>query len=482
MRILFINPPLNLSQRYGILEKVGGTEPPIGLCYLAAVARRDSHHSAVIDASSLNLTMERTVEAALRFRPDLVGISAVTVNIIQAAELAAGLKARNSALPVIIGGVHVTSLPEDTMERFPSFDIGVIGEGEITLVELLRAIQGDALLQAVKGIAYRENGSVHLTGPRAFIRDMDTIPKPAWDLLEGFPEIYSIPIQSAIKYPSSSLITSRGCTGKCTFCDRKVFGNLCRKHSALYIFEMMEELHRTYGIRDIHFEDDNFLMFPSRLKELCEMLKRANLDLVWSAATRPDMVNGEMLKMIREAGCWQVLFGIESGSQKLLDFIRKEVTLEQVEEAVRLSREVGLKTKGFFMLGFPMETRKTLKETISAATRMPLDDISITYFTPFPGTEVYKEIGSYGHLIDDWSRMSVFDPVFIPRGFTITSLKRAYYKMICRFYFRPRIMYEYFRRPMFFRQIATLFSTAISVIVSLLFPGREDSDTTGSEP
>lgn len=467
MRAVLLNPHLTLAQRYGPLAKAGGIEPPIGLCYLAATLKALSIEVTIIDASALAMTIGQAIEQIMELKPDVIGISSVTVSIHNAAELASAVKNINPRILIVIGGVHVTSLPRDTMARFPSFDVGVIGEGEITVSELFPALENGSDLSAIDGIIYRMGDELHLTPPRKPIKDMDRLPKPAWETLRGFPDLYSIPIQSAFKYPSSSLITSRGCPGKCTFCDRKVFGNYLRKHSSQYIFEMMEELHQRYKIRDIHFEDDNFTAFPKRLEDLCKRLSDAELDLVWSAATRPDMVNKEALSLMKRAGCWQILFGIESGCQELLDFVKKGVTIAQIEKAIKLSKEAGLKTKGFFMLGFPMETKETIKRTIAASTRMALDDMSVTFFTPFPSTEIYANIRKYGTLIGDWSRMSVFEPVFIPNGLTVEDLWKSFNRMIFKFYLRPRIIWSYLRRIRTARHLKTFLYTFLALFGSL---------------
>ena len=475
MRVVLLNPPLTLAQRYGPLADAGATEPPIGLCYIASSIEAHSIDAAIIDASALGLTTGQAVEAVMEHTPDAVGISAVTVSIHSAGELADAIKKVSPRTPIVIGGVHVSSMPRDTMERFPSFDVGVIGEGEVTSAELFPALEGRGDLSKVEGIIYREEGALRQTPPRQPVKDMDVLPKPGWEILKGFPGLYSVPFQSAFRYPSSSLITSRGCTGKCTFCDRKVFGNYCRKHGAQYIFDMMEELHKKYGIRDIHFEDDNFTTFPGRIEELCRMLINAEFDLVWSAASRPDTVNKKILILMKRAGCRQIQFGIESGCQELLDLVKKGVTLSMIEESVRLAKEAGLETKAFFMLGFPMETKETIERTIAVSRRMDLDDISVTFFTPFPGTEIYADIHKYGTLLEDWSRMTVFEPVFVPSGLTAEELWRSFNRMIFKFYFRPRLIWSYLRRIKSARHFKTMLATFLTLLRCLFRRSKADS-------
>jgi radical SAM superfamily enzyme YgiQ (UPF0313 family) len=243
------------------------------------------------------------------------------------------------------------------MERFPAFDIAVVGEGEMSLVELLRALRTGRPLAGVSGLVIREGEGLRETGRRPFIADLDTLPFPAWDLLEGFPERYLPAPFKVQQLPAATLVTSRGCPNTCIFCDRSVFGSSCHAYSAEYVVRQMVELHRRYGIREFSFEDDTFVTFKVRLKEICERLIDLQLDISWSCLGRVNHVTPENLRLMRQAGCWQISFGIESGSAEVLALINKRVTLDQVHQAVRMSREAGIRPKGFFILGHPGETR-----------------------------------------------------------------------------------------------------------------------------
>ncbi len=443
--ILFINPPISMKECYGTLAPAGGNEPPFGLCYLASVMRESGHKAKIIDAKVLNLSLDDVIDAIIKDKPDYIGISSTTITVENAAKISAKIKTRFGDIPVIIGGCHITALPEETLKMYPCFDIAVVGEGEETLLELLEVLNSKNDLSKVQGIVFRRNGKFVKTTPRKRIKNLDRLPLPAFDLL---PELsrYRISTQSVDRLPAVSLITSRGCSGSCTFCDRSVFGNLCRAHSAEYIIDMVKLLVKRYGIRSILFEDDNFLLFRKRVYEFVELLKREQLDLTWSALGRVDMVTKDLLKKMKEGGCWQILYGIESASQKILDIYKKNLTPQQAEEALKMTKEAGIMTKGFFMIGNPLEDESTLEETLGFIKRAPLDDISLAFFTPFPGSEIYETIDNYGSLDSRWNHMSGFRVVFVPKGLTKESLEH-WTRMIYRtFYFRTKTILTYLSR------------------------------------
>jgi len=209
--------------------------------------------------------------------------------------------------------------------------------------------------------------------------------------------------------------------------------------------KMIKHLYYEFGVREILIEDDTFLIFQKRLKKICEMLSEERLDLSWSCLGRVDTVNPQILKLMRKAGCWQIGYGIESGSQRILDFIKKGINLEQIQSALLWTRKAGIKTKGFFMIGHPLETRETIEETIRFAKRIDLDDFDINKFTPFPGSEINKIANKYGKFDNDWEKMNLLQTVFVP--FSLTKRDIEYYsrKALREFYLRPNIIFSHLR-------------------------------------
>lgn len=443
--MVFVNPPLTLEERYGNLAEGGSLAPPQGLCNLAAVTRENDFKTYIVDSAALGLSYDETVKEVLTHSPDYVGITAVTISIYNAAKVAKMLKSVDRDIPVIIGGPHVTAVPEETLERFPEFDIGVVGEGEVTLMELLKGIEEGKELRGIDGLVTRDKGSIKVTQSRELIKDLDALPLPAWDLLPDLRKYYRPPAFSFNKLPSTSLITSRGCPGQCTFCDRSVFGNKVRAYSAEYVIDMITHLVENYGIRDIIVDDDNFMLFKPRMRDICNKLIENDFDLTWSCNSRVDIVDPDILSLARKAGCWQIAYGIESGSQEILNLIKKKITLSKIKTTLKWTKKAGIKTKGFFMIGHPTETKETIRATIDFAKSADLDDFQMSMFTPFPKTEIYRNAEKYGKLDRNWKQMNGWYPVFIPNDLTKEELIRYSKAAIREFYLRPKIIISYLK-------------------------------------
>ncbi len=470
-KIIFVNPPLSIEDRYGVKHQSGGQTPPLGLLCLATMAREKGFDASILDAAALQLGYRETVGAILEQAPGCVGITAVTISIAHAAELAARLKKADPGLVVMIGGPHLTALPGETMERYPQFDLGVVGEADHTIVELLEALESGRDLSQVKGLILRTPAGTAGTAPRERVGKMDELPMPAWELLPDLTRYYCPPVHTLKRIPAALLVASRGCPGKCTFCDRSVFGNVLRAYSARYTFEMIKELYHRHGVREIQLRDDNFTAYRSRTLELCALLREARLDLVWTCAGRVDMVNPELLRAMKEAGCWQIWYGVESGSDEILARIMKNTTTRQVRDAVRMTRDAGISPCGFFMLGHPGETPATLESTIRFSRELPLDEAHFSFTTPFPGSWLYDHAEEHGTFDRDWSRLNGWLPVFVPRGLTAAALEAASKRAFRGFYFRPRIILSYLLRIRSLRHAAIYFR-GFMALLEWLFKSR----------
>jgi radical SAM superfamily enzyme YgiQ (UPF0313 family) len=448
LKILFITPHLSREKRYGSLAGGGSSSPSLGILMLAAVARHHGFDCTVIDASALELSEQDLLQRIATIRPDVIGISSPTLAIGNASNIATAVKRLYPDIRIIAGGPHITAAPLETMSRFPALDIAVIGEGEATITELLTVLQDDADPASVQGIVYRNGNNLCDTGRRPKITDLDALPFPAWDLLEGFPQRY-LPAPFKVRnLPAATLVTTRGCPNTCIFCDRSVFGSSCHAYSAEYIVREMAELYQRYGIREFSFEDDTFITFKKRLVELCEKLITLKLDISWTCLGRVNHVTADILKLMRAAGCWQISFGIESGSQGILDLVNKGITLDQIRNAADLCQDAGIKSKGFFIIGHPGETRETLRVTLDFALKLPLNDISVSLMTPFPGSEIYDRASEFGTFDANWENMNLLNAVFVPNGLTREELVSAQKVLLKRFYLRPRIIAEYAVRLM----------------------------------
>jgi radical SAM superfamily enzyme YgiQ (UPF0313 family) len=437
---------MTLAERYGRLAAAGSMMPPLGLCSLAAVCRKNGFDVSIMDAASNTMSHEEVVDALVLSKPGYVGITAMTCGIHSAAKIAALAKRKCPDMRILLGGPHVTAVAGETMQLFPDFDVGFIGEAEETLVDYLGCMERGAPLENVKGIMFRKDGALFRSDARQFIEDLDSLPFPAWDLLPGFPKVYVPAATRCKKLPASHLVTSRGCPMKCTFCDRSVFGNRYRFFSVEYTLEMIRILVNRFKVRDVLFEDDSFTLHKNRVLSLCELLEKNNLHFSWSCLGRVDTIDAELLRFMKKAGCWQIGFGIESATPGVLDGVEKKINLEKIRGALALTRAAGIHTKGFFILGLPHETGETMRASMRFAREVELDDITVSFCTPFPGTVLLEKARDYGDFDQDFDKMNLMHAVFVPAGLTRKQLEERHSEFFRLFYLRPRIILDYLLR------------------------------------
>lgn len=445
--LILVDPPINNEKRFGKLAKAGSFLPSLGLASLAAVAREAGFSVKIIDANMENLDLKQLVLVIMEEKPKWVGISATTLTIESVGKLSGYLKKVNPHIVVMVGGAHVTALPKVTLQSFPGIDIGVIGEGEETFKELLLVLDKNQNLEKVDGLVYRQNKKVIFTKPRKPIVNLDKLPMPAWGLISGFPQKYTPSVNSYLHLPAAHLMTSRGCTGCCIFCDRSVFGRVPRMYSSKKVMEMIDFLIANYGIKEIQFFDDNFCLFPQRLEEICKYLMKKNPKISWSCQARADMVQPRLLSLMKKAGCFQIGLGIESGSNIILKILKKQETSELISEKIKEINKAGLEVKGYFILGNPGETKKTLKETEEFIKVNPLSYVHTTFFTPYPGSEIFKKARRYGKFLcrtNEWFKigMGTIDPVYLVKGITKKDLNEEARKIFKLFYFQPKVIID----------------------------------------
>jgi len=436
-KIVFCQPP-NLS--------FGTVSPPIGLLYLGTVTKLSGRKTVIIDATSLQRNINNTIKLILNETPNYLALTAVTITIDEAANIAKQVKIKQPGIITIIGGAHLTALPKETMEKNKSFDYGIIGEGEITIIELLDEIESNNKnYDKINGIIYRNNDQIIITQPRERIKDLDTLPLPDWSLLSNMVNTYSPPPHVADVYPSLGFNSSRGCPGKCIFCANSVFGNKLSYLSAKRLFEVISNLHTEYGIKEIWFGEDNFLMSKKRLKEFCELLIINNLQITFVCSGRVDTIkNIDELKLMKTAGCRQIWYGIESGNNEILKNLKKNTTTEEIKEVIKWTNNAGIDSCGYFILGSPGETEETLKKTLQFALELNLKAAHASYMIPFPGSELYNSFNQYGVFnINNWD---MYKPSFIAFGLTQEILIKYSKLFYLKFYCRPSIIWIYIKR------------------------------------
>mgnify|MGYP007071577817 CR=1 FL=1 len=420
MKILFMNPRYASPYKEWDISDLKSSSPPLGLLSLAAVARKFNHSVEVMD---LNTNEDKG------FNPDLVGITAMTMQIENAAKV--GKRLKESGVTTLLGGVHVTAEPYETLKRYPdSFDEIMTGEGEWQFANKL----GETL------------------GP-----DLDDLPFPAYDLVDL--SKYRVSPIGTKDRNAVGIITSRGCFGKCEFCSKSVFGTNIRCHSAKYVVDLMDKLNIDHKVKDFLFYDDLFVGNKMRLKQICELL--LNRKYSWSCCSRVDTLDLETMKLMKRAGCTMIEYGIESGSQKILDLMKKGITKEKIVKAITMTHKAGILSKGNFIFGYFGETEETLKESIKFAKSIPLDYFQHTFMTPLPGTESWKKAEEHGTFDKNWDKCNTFSINFVPRGITRERMIELSKYAFKSFYFRPIILLKELFRGSLFKKLKSFMKAII---------------------
>ncbi len=444
-----INPPLSGFEQAAGLKGIENVMQPLGIGYLAAILEKNNFYIKIIDARVLKIDFKQLLRILKKIHPDIIGITATVLEIQKSIEFSDLLKMEFPDTLLIIGGPHFTSTPLLTMQQ-SVFDIGVIGEGEYTFLEIVQEIskleKGSNLsnlqLEKIKGIVFRDNGEIKFNKPRSYIKDLDALPFPARHLYPPL-SIYRPVPASYKKLPLGHIMTSRGCPHQCIFCDRKVFGNRTRMRSPKNIVDELEVIIKDYNAKEIKFFDDTFTLNKNRIFEIFKEMKKRNLKFPWSCLTRVNYVDYPLLKAMKKAGCWQIAFGIESGDQRMLDIMKKGTTVEQNRKAVIWAKKAGLNVRAYLVLGIPGETLQSIRKTIDFTKSLPFDVVTFYNLTIYPGNELYEMIKREGKLIhEDYSQYNPLIDVsksrlaFVPDGLTEKQLKIMILKAHKEFYIR----------------------------------------------
>ena len=442
MKILLIDPPFGPQEIGGAKKGFKGVLniiPSLGLAYLGAVAEQHGHMVRIIDGA-LGLSYQEIVQEAQRFGPHIVGLTATTPTFLNAVRVASLLREERPQSVFIAGGAHPTAAPSDALKA-GVFDFLVLGEGEETFLELVQHIEGKGPTSPddIRGIAFRRQDETVITIPRPRIKDLDSLPFPARYLLPPLSAYHPTPA-SYRRLPLGVVMASRGCPMHCTFCDRAVFGNIYRLRSPQNVMDEVEELIKRYGAREIRFFDDTFTLKKDFVFGLCDEIEKRRLKFPWTCLTTVLTVTRDMLKRMREVGCWQVLFGLESGDDGMLRLLKKGNTVEANRRALRWAQEAGLEVRADFIIGTPGETMKSLNNTLNFALKMNLDYAHFNKFIPFPGTEIYRQLLKKGYKFDFSDRCSVLDHsalLYVPEGISKEKYRRFLDGAFKKFYLRP---------------------------------------------
>lgn len=478
MKVLVSNPPWP-GEGYGARSDVRWPhrrsdkylEYPIYLAYVVAVLEQAGLDVDFVDAVMEEMSIADFSQAVSRMKPGLVVIECSTPSIDHDLRTAEAIKESMDDTFVALIGSHPTVFHEEILRGNPAVDAICRGEFEMTVKELALSLgHGDDLGQ-VAGMSYRDGGEMRVNAPRPLIEDLDSLPFPARHIVghDGYrAAIYSGDSPTA-------MVSSRGCPYHCVYClwPDTLYGHKFRARSAANVVDEMELVAQDYGVDEIYFDDDCLTLNRARVMEICRLLTGREVNVKWIVQSRVDTVDREMLAAMKEAGCHYILFGVESGSPKMLEIMKKKISLDKVREAMRDCRELGIKTQAYFLFGVPGESQDTIQETIKFANEIGADSTQFAIAIPHPGTELYEVCTDRGWLLyDEWEDFAAENSLIETDQLTREDVERARIQAYKRHYFRPEFMAKSLLSVRSFHDFKRLFRGGRSVLDRIAFFGK----------
>ncbi len=439
---LFISPPIFHGTSGNIWREINSNFPPLGLASVAACAHEAGYSTKIIDCNIESPSVDdfeafftaHFVNRYISIR--FIGLTGMTCNIKKGYRIAMLCKKHYPGATIVFGGVHATFVTEEVINK-PFVDLVVVGEGELTMLDILKRKN----YKEIKGLAYKEVGEasgspIIRNEPRDRILDLDKLPMPAYDML---PILKYHPAKGSYKrLPAMAMMTSRGCPGRCTFCN-KTLGLRLVFTSAQKIFEQITHLIDHYGTKEILFYDDTFTVNKRNVIELCDLLIKNKTDISWTCFARVDCIDQEMLGRMKKAGCHQIMYGVENIDENVLRNINKKIRCDQVTDAVRWTKEARIECRLAFMVGNPGDNVEIIKKNIEFINKLNPDLLIVNIATPFPGTEMFDWAEKKGLILShDWDDYNLGKPVMKLENMSSEEIKSLYRLMYRSFYFRPR--------------------------------------------
>jgi len=409
MKILLIYPPVTIYGSGNI-----DPHPPLGLAYLAAYLEKNGHEVKILDAlaegrgkstsigklTRFGLTDEKIKRKIADFQPNVVGVSVMFTAFVSDAEQVAKItKSVNRNIVIVFGGAHVSIDPIETLKN-KAVDYAIKGEGEISFLNLLSALQKKEPLSQVAGLTYRQKKQIIQNPAPSLIKNLDDLPYPARHLLPM--SLYSqLKDSLSMCQPSTSIITSRGCPGNCVYCSvQAIWGRTWRARSPKNVVNEIQILIKKYDIREVRIQDDSVSIDGDRLEGICDEIIKRKIDIKW---TTPNGIahwtlNKKLIKKMKQSGCYRITFGIESGDSQMRRWIGKPYSLKQAKELTKYANKIGLWTVATNIIGFPYETKKQIEKTINFAIKSDVDFALFFRLGPRPGTPIYDIFEKEGWL------------------------------------------------------------------------------------
>jgi anaerobic magnesium-protoporphyrin IX monomethyl ester cyclase len=434
VKVLLVKPP-SMSDHI---------QPPLGLAYLAG-AIQHTHSAVILDMLKTCMKDEEFCGFVKSGQFEVVGFQCYTQELQSVAKLTALVKSVSKNIVTIAGGPHPTLLPRETMEFLSTtLDYVLRGEADLTFLQFLNCLQQHKGLDKVPGLVWRQADKVMENAPSEFVKDLNALPLPAWELIQ--PQTYPPAQHGAFfkQFPIAPIVTTRGCPYACKFCSAPILsGRQVRFHDPDKIINEIRLLHSHYGIREIHIIDDNFTINRSHANAVLTKIIEAKLDIsiAFPNGIRVETVDKELLDLMKRAGAYLISLGIESGSDRILQLMNKKLKVAATEEKVNLIHKAGLDIAGFFVIGFPGDTKEDIEKTIEFSLKLPLIRANYFDFLPLPGTPIYYELLEKGELAKiDWKQFHFMTAPYAPAGMTRDQLRGYQRKAFLRFYLRPGIL------------------------------------------
>lgn len=446
MKILFINPPYT---NFEGMKESGGHMMSLGLAYLSAYLREKVDcQISILDTEVKGLNYKQIKQEIKKENADVVGITCLTPVMPHVFKISEIIKKEiNPESIIVVGGIHPTALPEETIKN-PFIDFVVVGEGEVTFSELVQAIkEGRQDFNKIYGLYFKQNNKIISTPPRELISNIDKIPFPARDLFD-LDLYYSAPTKKVSSDLAGPILTSRGCAFNCIHCiSRKIWKGTPRFRSIPNLMKELEECVYKFKIKEINIYDDTFTLNQERAMKICNEIIKRKLNISWVSFSRVNTISEKLAKKMYEAGCKKISFGLESGSQKILNLMRKQATVEMGRKAVETIVKQGILAHGSFMFGNIGETEKTIKQTMGFAKSLPLDNATFFITSPLPGTDLYEIAKKEGFITEntkweEFAPLTETPPTLVQKNVSKERLVYWQKKAFREFYLRPKYFFH----------------------------------------
>lgn len=436
-KIILINP----NYQYKIKSVAQSTvAPPLGLSYIAAVLLREGFRVSIIDANAENLSFESIIKRVVAFKPDIAGLTAVTPTITDVVYLCTQIKIHNKGIITVVGGVHVTMTAEQTLKENRDIDFIIRGEGEYSFLQFLKSTNHD--YNMIHGLAYRDHSTGDIiVNNYDFIKNLDDLPLPAREIL---------PMKKYRTFESSrftTMLAMRGCPASCIYCSvGNMFGKDIRYRNADSVIQEMMHCYDTYRINYISFLDDTFTFHKDWVKSFCAKMTRSGLNkkIRWNCLTRVNTVSEDLLLMMKAAGCSRIELGIESGSEQILETLKKNIKISDIYNAFRAAKRAGLSTMGFVILNSPGDDINTLEKTKKLVFEIDPDYLQVSFATPYPGTELFNITRSRNLITtEDWAKYIFLNNIILKNNSLSEQQLRDFCLSLNRaFYFRLKYIFK----------------------------------------